>query len=86
MNQVNDKEMLAVRMEIAVGICTKFPNLYMKLHSWRCGIVTRTEEPAANVLSGLMQVEPLIRKVLDAYYQPEIRKVLEEIRCMISDS
>jgi hypothetical protein len=61
--------MLAVRMEVAVGICTKFPTLYNKLQVGKFLTITKDELPAATILANLIGFEPVIRKVLELYYQ-----------------
>jgi len=67
-NRISDREMLAVRMEVAVGICTKFPNLGPKFFSTTLITITSKEVIAANTLKELLRMEPVIYNVLKAYY------------------
>ena len=69
MKLLSDREMLAIRMEVAVGICTKFPDLYPKYMGKMEGDVTPDEEIAGCVLLELMELEPVICKVLELYYK-----------------
>ena len=68
MKLVSDREMLAIRMEIAVWICTKFPDLYNKSWGQDHNTITEEEATAYNILFELMKLEPVIRKVLELYY------------------
>jgi hypothetical protein len=69
MKLVSDRELLTVRMEIAVGICTKFPNLYSDIIKGKLPLDGSAEESAADVLGVLIYLEPVIGKVLKVYYK-----------------
>lgn len=69
MVQVSNRELLTVRMEIAVGICTKFPNLYSNIKKGKLPPDGSAEESAADVLGVLIFLEPVVAKVLELYYR-----------------
>jgi hypothetical protein len=56
-------------MEIAVGICTKFPNLYSNIKKGKLPPDGSAEESAADVLGVLIFLEPVVAKVLELYYR-----------------
>jgi hypothetical protein len=68
MSEISKEELLAVRMEIAVGIITKFPNVYPKLCDKSFGDLTGDELNAATILLELTILEPVIKRVLATYY------------------
>jgi hypothetical protein len=56
-------------MEIAVGICTKFPTLYNKIFGDSHARITDYESGAAEILATICELEPVIGKVLELYYK-----------------
>jgi len=69
MKELSKRQLLAVRMEIAVGICTKFPNLYPNIKKGKLPLDGSAEESASDVLGVLIYLEPIIGKVLKVYYK-----------------
>lgn len=64
-----NREMLAVRMEIAVSICTKHPTLYKRMEHDNLVYFSEEEMVACKILDNLMMLEPVIGKVLELYYK-----------------
>ena len=69
MRVISDRELLAVRMEVAVGICNQFPNLYSDIKKGKLPLDGSAEESAADVLGVIILLHPIIGKVLEAYYK-----------------
>jgi len=69
MKLVSDRELLAVRMEVAVSICAKFPTMYKKVKEHKAPFGDDVQHTVYCVLTLLLEVEPVIDKVLGAYYK-----------------
>lgn len=63
------RELQAVRIEIAVNICMKFPNLYPKIFGKSKVPITDYESAAAEILAMLCELEPCIKHILDFHYK-----------------
>ena len=73
MSEVKRRELQAVRIEVAVQICIKFPSLYPKIYGKSRTPITDYESAAADILVGLIKLEPSIKHILDFYYKREGR-------------
>jgi len=69
MKVISKKDLLAIRMNIAVSICGRFPNLYPNIKKGKLPPDGSAEESAADVLGVLIFLEPTIGKVLKVYYK-----------------
>jgi len=69
MIESKNRELQAVRIEIAISICIKFPNLYNKIYGKSKAPITDYESYAADILVGLCESEPCIKKILSFYYK-----------------
>jgi len=67
------REMTATRLEVAIGICLRFPTLFNKVMSKQQINITEEEYPAAKILVDLLNLEPVVRHVLTFYYKRELR-------------
>jgi len=67
MIQIKDREVKAVRIEIAIDICTTFPNLFNKIYGKSRAQITDYESSAAEVLAGLCELEPCVKEILKFY-------------------
>ena len=63
------RELQAVRIEVAIDICIKFPNLYNKIYGKSKAPISDYETYAADILVGLCELEPCIKKILSFYYK-----------------
>jgi hypothetical protein len=68
-----NRELQAVRIEVAVNICVSFPELYPKLMSKNPVFIADKEYVAACVLKEMMRLEPCIKNILSFYYKREAR-------------
>ena len=71
MIQVNNRELKAVRIEVAISICIKFPRLYLMILKNKWSYRTDEEQIAENILFELIELEPCIKSILDFYYKRE---------------
>jgi hypothetical protein len=62
------RELRQVRTLIAVEICVKYPRLYKKLTSDKGYVMGEKEGTAAEVLKGLMESDPIIKRYLSVYF------------------
>lgn len=69
MISMEDREMLAIRMTVAVGICNDYPLSSEALITKEKVIFGDDVKGAMEILRILMELEPVIRKVLELYYQ-----------------
>jgi hypothetical protein len=69
MIEPKNRNLQAVRIEIAVQICQSFPALYSKVNSLQPHFISDKERCAAETLIKLMSLEPSIRHILDFYYK-----------------
>jgi hypothetical protein len=67
--KVNPVELRQIRLEIAFGICIKFPKLFGKLYSDKHFIMTETESDASEVVNALCKLEPTLKTVLALYFK-----------------
>ena len=73
MIEPKNRELKAVRIEVAIGICIKFPTLYPKHVKFSCPMQSEDEFNAWKILRSLMELEPCIKHILDFYYKRELR-------------
>lgn len=66
-------ELRTIRIEIAVGICVKFPNLYPKIFGQSRAPISDYESSVAEILAMLVKCEPCLKKILDFYYKRQVR-------------
>ena len=69
MIEPKSRELRAVRIEIAVRICIRFPKLYNKIFGKSMEPITDYESAAAEILAMLCKLEPCIKHILDFYYK-----------------
>jgi len=73
MIEPKNRELQAVRIEVAISICIKFPNLYNKIYGKSKAPISDYESFAADILVGLCELEPSIKHKLDFYLKRESR-------------
>jgi len=73
MIEPKNRELRAVRIEVAISICIKFPNLYNKIYGKSKAPISDYESYAADILVGLCESEPCIKNILSFYYKREKR-------------
>lgn len=61
------------RIQIAVGICIKYPNLYLKMLSTKTVMFNGDENTAFETLRNLIDLEPIIKVLLDTYYKKAVQ-------------
>jgi len=69
MIEPKNRELQAVRIEVAISICIKFPNLYNKIYGKSKAPISDYESYAADILVGLIETEPCIKNILSFYYK-----------------
>jgi hypothetical protein len=73
MFKLNRHELSLVRLEVAVGLCVRFPALYRRITEHLPTYCSIDEQLAGVVLKSLMNVEPCVRYTLSYYYKREMR-------------
>ena len=68
--KLTPSELRQIRLEFAVLICKKYPNLYKKLFNDKRYVMGENEAIVSKVLAALCETEPFIKIVLDNYYFP----------------
>jgi len=73
MIEPKNRELQAVRIEVAINICIKYPTLYNRMKDKNIVYKSEEEMVACKVLDSLMCLEPCIRNILSFYYKREAR-------------
>lgn len=73
MGQMSSHDLRAVRIEVAINVCLRFPSLYNKIYGKSKAPITDYESGAADILVGLCKLEPCVKYILDFYYKRELR-------------
>jgi hypothetical protein len=69
MIEPKNRELQAVRIEVAINLCIKYPNLGQVV-SWKYYVPRSEDERLAKLLLiNLMNLEPCIKKILSFYYK-----------------
>jgi len=73
MIEPKSRELQAVRIEVAINICIKYPTLYNKIQSGNLIYKSNDEMVACHVLLEMLRLEPCIKNILSFYYKRELR-------------
>lgn len=63
------QKLRVVKLEIAIEILNKYPNLFTKLTSDKGYVMTEKEDVAAQVLRGMFETDPVLQAILAKYYK-----------------
>jgi hypothetical protein len=69
MIESKNRELQAVRIELAVQICLSYPTLYPRMKSRNLVYKSDKEMVACKVLDNLIHLEPSIKHILDFHYK-----------------
>ena len=69
MIEPKSRNLQAARIEIAVQICIRYPNIYNMIKTHEFVFKSDKERVACEVLMSLMRYEPCIKHILDFYYK-----------------
>jgi hypothetical protein len=65
---ISEEKLKALRLEIAVSICNKYPKLFQKIFADKGYVLTDYESGAAEILALLCETNPNIKKTLSFLY------------------
>jgi hypothetical protein len=65
--EIKPEQLRELRTRIVLSIVAKFPYIYRKLYSDKGYVMTEKEDIAAQVLKGLLDADPIIKRLLDFY-------------------
>lgn len=73
MTGLNRHELSLCRLEVAVDICIRYPAIYRRITEHTPIYRNFRELLAAQLLRGLMNIEPAVRHTIEYYYKREMR-------------
>lgn len=71
MKELNERELKAVRIEVAIEMCIRSPSLYQNTLEQMKHFNLSRETVAVKILRELMRLEPSIGHILEFYYKRE---------------
>jgi len=69
MSELKRRELQTVRINVAIELCIRFPDLYRKVVTRASVFKDETEYCASKILAELMRLEPSIRYILSFYHE-----------------
>jgi hypothetical protein len=71
--KAKNEKIRQTRITIAFSICAKFPHIYQKLYSNKGYVMAEKESVAAHILKALVELDPVIQKMLSFYYHTTLK-------------